>query len=60
LETIKQSYTNTITELTQELAVLREQLDARTAHLEPSLPEVSVACSIEDVTLVCVFRMAAS
>ncbi|CAF0830686.1 unnamed protein product [Adineta ricciae] len=32
LQTIKQSYTNTVNELTQELSVLKEQLDKRSSH----------------------------
>ncbi|CAF0953552.1 unnamed protein product [Adineta ricciae] len=43
LQTIKQSYTNTVNELTQELSVLKEQLDKRSPHDLHQLDEARVA-----------------
>jgi hypothetical protein len=36
LETIKQSYTNTINELTQELSVMKEELEKRNVQTDQS------------------------
>ena len=51
MDTIKQSYTNTVNELNQELAVLREQLDARADRLESkqAADEVVLSNDWEDV-----------
>jgi predicted nuclease with TOPRIM domain len=44
LNTIKQSYVNTINELTQELSVMKEELDKRTDDIDQEREQINERC----------------